>query len=402
MSRLTKVSIDSVLYEIGSKGINSYATLSEMVNEKVSELYDGCIAWCNEDLKYYQWLSTNEIISIFGRWRELEFGSEFQVDDPTVDAGAEKYKEKIIQYIGADDTTHGFKRGYFYESKKSNTVNYIVAVVDETTAGTFYLLEDDGTYTEVVLVGDGTNYDVTKTYYKKQEVDVYTWRYVNIFDGYATEVKYKNDAFPDLTNVNIAIDNILAKIYYVNPSCSLSASPTGGTFEMGTTITAPIEFTWTVNKEIVSQTLTNCTIELADRTATYDMDITSDKTFTLSVSDGENSATSSVSYKFMNNVFWGSAPTVDTYDSAFISALSNKKLTNSVKGTYSFNVETGEYGFWAVPSNMTISTVWIGGFEVTVEDLGTVSYTNAQGYTRDYNLYKTSKSGLGSISAEIK
>lgn len=402
MSRLTKVSIDSVLYEIGSKGINSYATLSEMVNEKVSELYDGCIAWCNEDLKYYQWLSTNEIISIFGRWRELEFGSEFQVDDPTVDAGAEKYKEKIIQYIGADDTTHGFKRGYFYESKKSNTVNYIVAVVDETTAGTFYLLEDDVTYTEVVLVGDGTNYDVTKTYYKKQEVDVYTWKYVNIFDGYATDVKYKNDDFPDLTNVNLAIDNILAKIYYVNPSCSLSASPTGGTFEMGTTIIAPIEFTWTVNKEITSQTLTDCTIELEDRTATYDTDITSDKTFTLSISDGQNNASSSVSYKFLNNVFWGSTPTDDAYDSVFISALSNKKLTSSVKGTYSFNVETGEYGFWAVPSNMTISTVWIGGFEVTVEDLGIVSYTNAQGYTRDYNLYKTRQSGLGSISAEIK
>ena len=63
---------------------------------------------------------------------------------------------------------------------------------------------------------------------------------------------------------------------------------------------------------------------------------------------------------------------------------------------------SGEYGFWAVPSNMTISSVWIGGFEVTVDDLGIVSYTNAQGYTRDYRIYKTGKSGLGAISAEIK
>ena len=51
---------------------------------------------------------------------------------------------------------------------------------------------------------------------------------------------------------------------------------------------------------------------------------------------------------------------------------------------------------------MTISSVWIGGFEVTVDSLGTVSYTNAQGYTRDYKLYKPGKSGLGAISAEIK
>ena len=294
MSRLTKVSIDSVLYDIGSKGINSYETLSDMSAEPVANLDDGAICWCKEDEKYYQWLSTNEIISVYARWRELNLG------------------------------------------------------------------------------------------------------------GNAIDVEYENTEYPDLTNVGIALDNIIAKIYYVKPSCSLSASPAGGTFEMGTVITAPITFTWTVNKAITSQTLTDCTIELADRTAAYNTDISSDKTFTLSVSDGENSATSSVSYKFLNNVFWGSAPTADTYDSAFISALSSKKLTSSVKGTYSFNVANGEYGFWAVPSNMTISTVWIGGFEVTVEALGTVSYTNAQGYTRDYNLYKTGQSGLGSISAEIK
>ena len=218
----------------------------------------------------------------------------------------------------------------------------------------------------------------------------------------AENIAYVNADYSQYSNVDLALDALFAKVYYVKPTCSLSASPTGGTFEMGTTITAPITFTWTTNKDITTQTLTNCA--LADetvRTATYDTDISSDKTFTLSVSDGENSATSSVSYKFMNNVFWGSAP-IGTYDSAFINALSNKKLTTSVKGTYSFNVADGEYGFWAVPSNMTISTVWIGGFEVTVESVGTISYENSQGYTRDYNLYKTGQSGLGSISAEIK
>ncbi|MBQ5917612.1 MAG: hypothetical protein IIW92_03470 [Lachnospiraceae bacterium] len=219
----------------------------------------------------------------------------------------------------------------------------------------------------------------------------------------AENIAYVNADYSQYSNVDLALDALFAKVYYVKPTCSLSASPTGGTFEMGTTITAPITFTWTTNKDITTQTLSDCI--LADetvRTATYDIDISSDKTFTLSVSDGENNASSSVSYKFMNNVFWGSAAAADAYDSTFVNALSNKKLTNSVKGTYSFNVADGEYGFWAVPSNMTISTVWIGGFEVTVDDLGTVSYTNAQGYTRDYKLYKTGKASLGVISAEIK
>ena len=222
-------------------------------------------------------------------------------------------------------------------------------------------------------------------------------------EGTAETTTYTNADYPSYTNVDLALDALFSKVYYVKPTCSLSASKAGGTFEMGTTITAPITFTWTTNKAITSQTLTGCTLADASvRTAIYNTNITTDKTFTLSVSDGENSASSSVSYKFLNNIFWGSAAAAETYDSTFIRALSNKKLASAVKGTYSFNIASGEYGFWAVPSNMSISSVWIGGFEVTVDDLGIVSYTNAQGYTRDYRIYKTGKSGLGAISAEIK
>ena len=218
----------------------------------------------------------------------------------------------------------------------------------------------------------------------------------------ADSITYDNPNFVQYDTVDTALDALFAKVYYVKPTCSLSADKKGGTFEMGTVISAPITFTWATNKDITSQTLTGCTLADASvRTATYNTNVTSDKSFTLSVSDGENFASSSVSYKFLNNVFWGSAST-GIYNSAFINALSNKKLASAIKGTYSFNIASREYGFWAVPSNMSISTVWIGGFEVTVDDLGIVSYTNAQGYTRDYRIYKTGKSGLGTISAEIK
>ena len=218
----------------------------------------------------------------------------------------------------------------------------------------------------------------------------------------AENIAYINPDYTEFSNVDLALDALFAKVYYVKPTCSLSADKAGGNFEMGTVITAPIVFTWTTNKPVTSQTLTGFTLDdVTVRTATYETDISADKTFTLSVSDGENSASSSVSYKFMNNVFWGSAP-IGAYDSAFINALSNKKLTTSVKGTYSFNIATGEYGYWAVPSNMSIPSVWIGGFEVSLEDCGIVSYENSKGYTREYRIYKTGQSGLGSISAEIK
>jgi len=56
-----------------------------------------------------------------------------------------------------------------------------------------------------------------------------------------------------LNRDSIVCNKILAKIYYVKPSCSLLAVPTGGTFEMGTTIVAPLEFTWTPYTDIITQ-----------------------------------------------------------------------------------------------------------------------------------------------------
>ena len=222
-------------------------------------------------------------------------------------------------------------------------------------------------------------------------------------EGTAETTSYTNADYPDYTNVDLALDALFNKVYYVRPTCSLSVDKQGGTFEMGTVISAPITFNWTTNKDIKSQTLTDCTLADASvRSATYNTDVSSDKIFTLTVSDDENSASSSVSYKFMNNVFWGSASIADTYDSAFINALPNKKLTTSVNGTYSFNVAEGEFGFWAVPSNMAISTIWVNGFSADLDYLGTVSYTNVKGYTTEYKLYKTSRPSLGGFSAEIK
>lgn len=222
-------------------------------------------------------------------------------------------------------------------------------------------------------------------------------------EGTAETTSYTNANYPDYTNVDLALNALFNKVYYVKPTCSLSVDKQGGTFEMGTVISAPITFNWTTNKDIKSQTLTDCTLADASvRSATYNTDVSSDKIFTLTVSDDENSASSSVSYKFVNNVFWGSASIADTYDSTFINALPNKKLTASVNGTYSFNVAEGEFGFWAVPSNMAISTIWVNGFSADLDYLGTVSYTNVKGYTTEYKLYKTSRPSLGTFSAEIK
>ena len=158
--RLTKVSIDSVLYDLGSKGINSYETLTDMVAEEISNLYDGCIAYCVEDEKYYQWKSTNEVITTYARWRELQFGNKFQVDEmPTPTA---ELDGSIVQFTGETNAT--YKKGWFYTCVFANE-GYVQTSCTTDTRGDYYLKGDDGNYTLVQL--DGTNFDPNATYYQK-------------------------------------------------------------------------------------------------------------------------------------------------------------------------------------------------------------------------------------------
>ena len=359
---------------------DSFATIADMVSYSPNYLPNIFHAMCEETGKMYVYNVNNDIDPVLGKWRVLEGSGGGTADVPIEKIKVNGELQTPVNKV-VDITVPGAYDDTDIRAELSNINTSLDGKLNKTFTGDdvankILSTDKDG---NVVLKNGGSG------------------------EGTAETTTYTNADYPSYTNVDLALDALFSKVYYVKPTCSLSADKKGGTFEMGTTIASPIIFTWTTNKAITSQTLTGCTlVDASVRTAIYNTNVTADKTFTLSISDGENSASSSISYKFLNNVFWGSASTVETYDSTFISALSNKKLASAVKGTYSFNIANGEYGFWAVPSNMTISSVWIGGFEVTVDDLGTVSYTNAQGYTRDYKLYKTGKSGLGAISAEIK
>lgn len=181
----------------------------------------------------------------------------------------------------------------------------------------------------------------------------------------ADAVSYNNDAI-SVTNVEEALNKLISDYYYVKPSVtSFTSTPTGGTFEIGTTITAPITFSWNYNKDITTQTLTDCT--LADetvRTATYNSDITTNKTFTLSANDGKNNVSKSISYTFVSPYYVGVSST-DTLTETDIKALTKKV---EVKGNKTINYTTAQsYMVFAYPSSYGAisSIIDQNGFNVT-------------------------------------
>lgn len=222
------------------------------------------------------------------------------------------------------------------------------------------------------------------------------------FSGNAEDVTYNNPNYSQLTSVDLALDKILDKLYYVKPSItSFNMSPSTTQYEKGQTV-SNLSFTWSYNKNITSQSLSNCNITLSDRRATCNTPITSNKSFTLTCSDGENTASASKSITFFDKIYWGSKAK-SSMDSEFILSLSDSKFATAKAGTYSMTIPTGEYGYIAIPSSFgELSSVWIGGFEATVLNRGEIDFTNASGYTSKYKIYRTGRGGLGSITMQIK
>ncbi|WP_405376361.1 hypothetical protein [Pseudobutyrivibrio sp.] len=221
--------------------------------------------------------------------------------------------------------------------------------------------------------------------------------------GDAENVTYTNTDFPALTDVDKALDSILAKLYYIEPEISTFTSvPATTQYENGYTITGGVVFNWTYNKDMTNQTLTDCT--LADetvRTATYANDISANKTFTLTCGDGEKTATRAISFQFMNKVYWGVSADQDNYTDAWILGLSGSKLATNAKGSYNFTAGTGQYCYFALPTSMSIS-VKVNGFDT---DLDTVvasrSFTNASGYTTTYKILRLHQPSLGTLTAVV-
>lgn len=222
--------------------------------------------------------------------------------------------------------------------------------------------------------------------------------------GSAEGINYINNEYPNYTNVDLALDAIFKKLFYEAPKItSFSVLPSIYEYEIGTIIpTNTITFSWETNKEIKSQTLTDCTIESEDRNATYASELSSTKTFVLTISDGENTVSVNKKISFLNKVYWGSSSEPSEYNNAFVLGLTNNKLISSSKGDYSMNVGDGEYGYFVIPTTMKFSTIWVNGFQADVEEVSTISFTNNSGYTASYTILRTLQAGLGSFVATVK
>ena len=205
----------------------------------------------------------------------------------------------------------------------------------------------------------------------------------------ADAVTYENTGVDtEIDNVKEALDKLFNKVYYVAPSInSFTATPNDGIFEVGHVVSAPITFNWNYNKDITTQTLTDCPIaDETVRTASYGSNITINKTFTLNASDGENEVSKSISYKFVYPYYYGVSDT-DILDESGITALTKDVSVKGAK-TYSY-VTNKNYMVFAYDSsygNIRLITDK-NGFDVT----GSFTKNTVSIGGKDYYVYVSNK-----------
>ena len=216
----------------------------------------------------------------------------------------------------------------------------------------------------------------------------------------ASDVSYENASYPSLSNVSLALTSILNQINYIPIAInSLSVNPSTLIYEIGVEISSLV-FNWSLNKTPTNQTFNGTIVANDTTTFTYDTPFSTNKTFTLNVSDSEKSAQKSINIQFQNQIFFGGASKPNDYDSAFILGLSNHKFCNSTyKGSFTITAGAGEYAYICCPKSWNIPSVCkISGFSTELVKENSISFTNSSGGVVVYDIVRTTHTGLGSIT----
>ena len=231
---------------------------------------------------------------------------------------------------------------------------------------------------------------------------------VTITDVEGTKTFDVMDGEGALTDVDAALLAKLSKWYddehYVAMTGTLTMSPNTTTYEMGSS--QSVKFSWTFSKIPTEVTFDGAT-QTAAKTGSKTITVTSSSHTTLSYkvygkyAEGET-VTKTLSINFRNKYYYGCATEPTTVNSTFIKGLLSNGWANVKTASFTPNCTAGMYVWYAYPKRLGAATMWMGGFQGGFEEPQIISVTNSSGFTEEYYVYRSTNSGIGSLSIEAK
>jgi len=270
-------------------------------------------------------------------------------------------------------------------------------VVDQGTAKYIALQSSNSTPPS----GNLTEYwsVITQKYVPTPEPDPTPAQAVSIIIGtlrptsYTEPLYLRHDPSEDvvyMTQSGTATDGWLSaydytRIFYISPSIT-SFTNSIGTVEIGSSI-ANVTLNWAVNKVMTSQTLSpGGSVTPPTATLIIAGPWTADQTFGLTVGDGTSTDSASTPAYFLNKMYWGanaSATVVDANILALSSAFATSRSTTKVI------TAAGQYIYICYPASFGTASFTVNGLPNTAWTLSVQSFTNASGYTVNYNVYRS-------------
>ena len=220
---------------------------------------------------------------------------------------------------------------------------------------------------------------------------------------HSTDVNAHKDIRDDVKKCLKAVEDL----NYVKIAFS-SASINKATNEIGSTVT-DVTANWKLNKtpktlKIQFGSESQETLGNAVTTKSYTgKSVKANTNIVITATDDRNAtATKSLTIAFQPKVYWGVADNKSSYSSADILGLSNSALATSRQRTINVNATSGKHIIYAIPSTFGTPVFNVGGFDGGFTKVGTVSHTNASGYTQNYDVWKSVNAGLGNVNVLIK
>ena len=190
----------------------------------------------------------------------------------------------------------------------------------------------------------------------------------------------------ECVDIRARLDALEYKNIVIN---SFSAAPPVNEFGSSQTITLG----WSLNKEATSQNINGSPVPGNSKQYTG---VTVSTSYTLSVSDGQTSASKTAYVTFANRIYYGAAS-----DLATVTSLSSV-LSNDPERTITVDAGAGEYIIYAIPARLGDVTFFVSGFEGGFEDPEEQTLTNSSGYQETYKVYRSTRAGLGETTIDIE
>lgn len=223
--------------------------------------------------------------------------------------------------------------------------------------------------------------------YTKEESDArYAVKQTEADLAALTEVVSGKANESECVDIRARLDALEYKSMQIN---SFTAAPPASEIGSSQTIT----LTWALNKTATSQNINGAPV--TGNTKQY-TGVTTGTTYTLNVSDGQTSASKSVSVSFANRIYYGAAADLTTVTNL------TSVLSNNPERTITVDAEANEYIIYAIPARLGDVTFFVSGFEGGFEDPETQALTNQSGYQETYKVYRSTRAGLGETTIEIR